>query len=632
MTASWEDLLANFAVVALFASLWLHLSDYLETLRRPWRQLALGSLVSFAALATMFMAVEVNPGIFFDLRAAVIAVGAFFGGPIVAAMAALAAGAYRIGVGGAGTSIGLIHIAGAAFIGLGVRALARTALPGALWVTVLGLSVAALVLAVTLMLPNRIDIPRDERLDVPVAILSFLATLLIGLAVSRAQQTSRERHLLATALSQAPEFLYVKDREGRYLAANSALARSAGFKDAADIIGKTEFDFGNPGIAGYIREQEERILQTGEPLIDLEESLEDSSGERRWYRTSKVPVRDRDHNIVGLSGITMDTTALKKLERELTESRDQLSLALGEMSDGLAVFDDNGHLLFCNKQYQQAFPLSAHVRVPGAHIKDILRATAETGEQLDVQRDDIEGWVERVSSLLRVPNDVTIELFDGRHLQIRNRIASDTTSLTIVSDVTEIKKAEQALIASNIDLSRLAATDPLTGLTNRRIFDDALARDMARTARSGSPLCLVLLDVDHFKRYNDNHGHLEGDRCLRVVAQSISASLHREADLAARYGGEEFAIILPETDLEGAVAVAERIRAAISQTSEAQLGRRATVSMGVAEYDPAQALSDPEELVRRADDALYSAKAAGRDRVVAAAQTPFVSPKSRIES
>jgi diguanylate cyclase (GGDEF)-like protein/PAS domain S-box-containing protein len=563
----------------------------------------------------MVMAMEVAPGIFFDLRAAVLAVGAFFSGPVVAAIAVALAGIYRVAEGGVGMPLGLIHIAGAALLGIVARTAAGSPLPGAHWIVILGFAVAALVLSITGLLPPSIDTATRYVMMPPMALLSFLATLLMGLAILRARRSGRERRVLETALSQAPEFIYVKDRQSRFIAANDAVARNGGFATPGDLIGKSEFDFLPAARAQRIYEQEQQTMDTGEPLLDFEESVEDGDGAPRWYRTTKVPVRDSDGKIVGLSGVTVDTTVLKRLERDLIESRDRLSLALTEMSDGFAVFDAEGYLLFCNEQYRDAFPLSAHVRVAGAHIDDILRVVAETGEQAGVPRDDIDGWVQRVGSLLRVPNDVAIELFDGRYLQIRNRPASNGTALVVVSDVTDIKKAEQALIAANIDLSHLAATDPLTGLANRRRFDETLARDMALTGRAGTPLSLILIDVDHFKTYNDTYGHQSGDDCLRLVARSILACLRRGSDLASRYGGEEFAVILPDTDLEGAVAVADEIRTRITTASVEELGRRVSASLGVAEYELASAPSTPEDLVRRADGALYGAKIAGRDRV-----------------
>ena len=165
------------------------------------------------------------------------------------------------------------------------------------------------------------------------------------------------------------------------------------------------------------------------------------------------------------------------------------------------------------------------------------------------------------------------------------------------------------------DLRALAATDGLTGLANRRTLDQTLRFEWARAARSRKALSMLMMDVDHFKAFNERHGHAGGDQALRAVANLIAECVHRPADLTARYGGEEFVVILPETDHEGAIQLAETIRRRVEASSP--IGERlspVTVSIGVSTLkgDPAQPLSG---LINAADLALYQAKDAGRNRV-----------------
>jgi diguanylate cyclase (GGDEF)-like protein/PAS domain S-box-containing protein len=158
-------------------------------------------------------------------------------------------------------------------------------------------------------------------------------------------------------------------------------------------------------------------------------------------------------------------------------------------------------------------------------------------------------------------------------------------------------------------LTREATTDLLTGLANRRSFAERLAVEMARARRSGRPLGLVILDVDRFKTINDDHGHLVGDHVLAALARIVEVET-REVEMVARVGGEEFAVLLPETDAYGAMSAAERIRLAVARAEVPGVGK-ITISLGVAELHPGD---DPDDLVRRADHALYRAKADGRDR------------------
>ncbi len=186
----------------------------------------------------------------------------------------------------------------------------------------------------------------------------------------------------------------------------------------------------------------------------------------------------------------------------------------------------------------------------------------------------------------------------------------------------EIRIAAQALA---LDASQLllretknATTDPLTGVANRRAFDETLAVEWKRASRGGSPLSLAMIDIDEFKAYNDLYGHLAGDDCLKAVAATLEATVKRPQDLVVRYGGEEFAIVMPGTDEAGAVAVAEACCAAL-RAKRIEHARSAagivTVSIGVA-----SAATDAQEaapLIQAADRALYRAKAEGRNRIVA---------------
>jgi diguanylate cyclase (GGDEF)-like protein len=157
-----------------------------------------------------------------------------------------------------------------------------------------------------------------------------------------------------------------------------------------------------------------------------------------------------------------------------------------------------------------------------------------------------------------------------------------------------------------------AATDALTGLPNNRAVGDTLRRMVAQAGRASSPLSAVLLDLDHFKRVNDAHGHSRGDEVLAAVAVAMRSSL-RESDFVGRYGGEEFLILLPDTGKQQAALVAEKVRAAVETVYLSSLDRKVTASLGVASLP--EDCADADTLIRAADRALYSAKGRGRNRV-----------------
>lgn len=177
--------------------------------------------------------------------------------------------------------------------------------------------------------------------------------------------------------------------------------------------------------------------------------------------------------------------------------------------------------------------------------------------------------------------------------------------------------AEEELRLAQSDLEHIAKTDSLTGLPNRRYFDATLAQEWSRTCRTESSIALILIDIDWFKQYNDHYGHVLGDECLRQVAQLIGKNINRPTDLAARYGGEEFVILLPETDLAGAIKIAEEMRSAIETAKIEHRGSTAgivTISAGVASNHQ-NGIIEATDLLEKADSLLYRAKKMGRNRV-----------------
>ena len=185
---------------------------------------------------------------------------------------------------------------------------------------------------------------------------------------------------------------------------------------------------------------------------------------------------------------------------------------------------------------------------------------------------------------------------------------------------TRLLETTRELAASNRQLEMLSRQDGLTGLANRRYLDAFLATEMRRAGRAGEALSLILLDVDFFKKYNDQYGHPAGDECLKRIAGAMQASCRRPADLAARYGGEEFVLVLPTTSAEGARKVSDILAAAIAHLAiphaQSTVCPVVTISQGIATLVPSHE-SLPELLIQHADEALYRAKEQGRNRAVA---------------
>lgn len=189
--------------------------------------------------------------------------------------------------------------------------------------------------------------------------------------------------------------------------------------------------------------------------------------------------------------------------------------------------------------------------------------------------------------------------------------------VAIAEDITELKQEQASLKRAKADLERLSREDGLTGIANRRHFDEYLAEEWERAARNGTELSVVIADIDHFKDYNDCYGHLAGDNCLRRIAQAFSAAVERPADLVARFGGEELAVVLPETSAAGARRVAEKIRCAVEALGIAHrasgVSSIVTISLGVGTAAPRENGAS-DGFLHEVDGALYRAKQHGRNR------------------
>ncbi|WP_338663450.1 diguanylate cyclase [Pararoseomonas sp. SCSIO 73927] len=298
-------------------------------------------------------------------------------------------------------------------------------------------------------------------------------------------------------------------------------------------------------------------------------------------------------------------------ERTLAESEAQFRLLAEHASDMVSRIGPDGRIRY-------ASPAAA--RLLGLPSRSLLgRPLPELADT--EERPALQTALEEAAAS-RAPVDVTSRITrpDGGRgwiettiQKVRGAEAERDGYVAVSRDVTERRQMQERM-------AELAATDGLTGLANRRRFDEALAVEWRRAAREGTWLSMLLLDVDRFKMFNDRYGHLAGDDALRAVARAMEAAIRRPGDLAARYGGEEFAVILPNTDAAGAREVAELARAAIARAGiphEANESGLVTASIGVAAAQPVAA-TQPESsmLVAAADAALYEAKRTGRNRVV----------------
>ncbi len=251
-------------------------------------------------------------------------------------------------------------------------------------------------------------------------------------------------------------------------------------------------------------------------------------------------------------------------------------------------------------------------------VSSMLEHLSESGNQTDHYNEVLNTYTERLADKLSIEEfrSLVKEFLDEtKDMQATNQALQERLNNT----TEELDKLRQ-----DLDVARSEAnTDALTALANRKAFDENLQQLCSNAQQHDRDLCLIMADIDFFKRFNDTHGHLVGDKLLRFVADTLQANVKGQ-DLVARYGGEEFAILLPDTPLRGALSVAELLRANVQKQrlrkkdSGETIGN-VTLSLGVAQYKLGESL---EEFVARADSALYHAKRFGRNRVTLETQVP----------
>jgi two-component system chemotaxis family response regulator WspR len=211
--------------------------------------------------------------------------------------------------------------------------------------------------------------------------------------------------------------------------------------------------------------------------------------------------------------------------------------------------------------------------------------------------------------------------------RIRNHTCSYLAPQQLDKTSKELRETKRELERTKNELQRMSSLDGLTGIANRRRLDEYLEQEWLRAARGGKVISLIMIDIDHFKNYNDNYGHQGGDEVLRTVAQTLGIATHRPGDLVARYGGEEFAIVLPDTDAEGVLLVAANIMKCIENLNiphaHSAAADHVTISMGIASVMPRKC-DLPGTLIEAADKCLYEAKKTGRNRYVS-----FRDPKDK---
>jgi len=414
---------------------------------------------------------------------------------------------------------------------------------------------------------------------------------------------------LRALLETAPIILFTADKEGKITFSEGAGLARLGLKPGENV-GRSLFEF---------YDDNELLAANVQKVLSGDDASFDATISDRSYHTALRPIYDGSSTQIGFIGTCFDVT-----ERVISEQR--FRVLFEQSSHAHVIFDEQSGIIDCNDAALKMMHAFDRKQLLGKHpslLSPEYQPDGEKSTDKGLAADSIARryginvfeWQLRTMDGYEYPVEVTLTPI---------MLGEKSVLLSVWHDLSERKRHEKyiqdharALEEQKVELEKLNATlldlatkDSLTGLKNHRSFQEALAKEVARSARYASTLSLILLDVDGFKEYNDTFGHPAGDVVLEILSGLIQKEA-RTTDLAARYGGEEFAIVLPLTDLAGAIAIAERLRLAIERHNWPL--QPVTASFGVSCI--CLGADNASAMIERADAALYDSKRSGRNRV-----------------
>ncbi len=491
-------------------------------------------------------------------------------------------------------------------------------------------------------------------LSLCVAFVVWLAMTGRARALALARRMTVELDRLAKVAERTTNGVIITGPDRRIAWVNDGFTRLTGFS-AAEAIGRKPRELVQfEGTSTERDDEMRRCLEERRPFRgEIRNRAKD--GRVYWVDLEIRPMLDQAGELTGYMAIQSDVTerrdAFEKLERhdaelqkalvegeearwraeaqagELAALAEQLSgerqrseLAhrrlkegIESLSDGFCLYDPDERIVLLNSRYSETYGSFADLIVPGTSYEFVVRLGLECGLYPAAAGRENDFVREHLESFRNPGQAYEVRGPDGRWNRIEKKRTQSGHTIIFRVDITELKAREASLASLNVELERLATTDPLTGAPNRRSLVERGNGELVRLKRYAGTCAFLALDIDHFKRVNDTYGHAAGDRVLVEFARRVRAVM-RESDMFGRIGGEEFAVLLPGTDLAGARLFAGRLLDAVRATPIDWDGHAiaVTTSVGISMIVPADA--DISAAQGRADDALYRAKHAGRDR------------------
>ncbi|MCE5252263.1 diguanylate cyclase [bacterium] len=448
-----------------------------------------------------------------------------------------------------------------------------------------------------------------------------------------AEQALLENERTAQALlNVTSESAIMIDLTGKILLINEIAAQRLG-KTAKELTGKNLQDLMPPEIKDARKKQVLDVIRT-KKAVRFQDMRSDY-----YFDTMVYPILDEQGNVCRVAVFARDITEQKRKEEVLRFQKTLLESQTEASIDGILVVSGNGKLISANKRFTEMWKIPRRIIDDGSREKaeqllykkmadsgmvtgrlDHLRKHCEESDRFEIELKDGRVFDSYTAPVMNQEGDCYGRVWFYRDItsqKLHEKALEDETEHRKAHE-RELEKLTRNLEEANKKLHEISIRDGLTGIPNRRFFDDVYQTEWRRAARDKEPVSLLMIDIDYFKRFNDTYGHLRGDECLREVARAIEQTVNRSGDFVARYGGEEFVVLLPGTKEKGAQKVAEaiqsRLRDMAIEHQESDIGKFVTVSIGISVVFPGR-VTDPVSLIKASDDALYDAKSHGRNLI-----------------
>jgi diguanylate cyclase (GGDEF)-like protein/PAS domain S-box-containing protein len=457
-----------------------------------------------------------------------------------------------------------------------------------------------------LIVETSVSLIRDTK-EKPVGFRGIFRDITERKQVEEALRESEDK--FRTIFDRASDGILIVDAQNRkFLQGNATICSMLGYTKE-EIKSLTLPDIHSPNDISHVLDEFEKLIKGDKALAEgLPVLKKDGSIFYADISSTSTTIEGRHH----LVGIFRDITERKQVEEAFRESEERYRTLVENASDIVFRLDNTGHITFVN-------PAALHIigyeekEIIGRHYPTFIRSDMQEDAMKFFGRQFVKGIHNTYSEYPVIVKDGR-EIWLGQNTQLIFQDGKVVAFQAVARDITERKRAEETLKESENRYRDLSIIDDLTQLYNSRHFYDQLKMEIDRVDRYGQPLTLLLLDLDDFKRFNDEYGHVEGDQVLMRLGQVIKRCLRR-IDSAYRYGGEEFTIILPTTTSEDGAVTAERIRAEFKKENfspKSVQDVHLTVSIGLAQYKPQEEM---KAFVHRVDQLMYQGKKNGKNRV-----------------